>query len=117
MQAKLIPIVGYDGAEEVRLAPDNPVAIGRAEDADIRLMQSKVSRRHCRIFFENGFYSIEDTDSKNGTWVNDRRIHKAILFHHDRITLGSTEFRFVLESGISEETSHVSVEGDGDFTF
>ncbi|MFO8006413.1 MAG: HD domain-containing protein [Candidatus Brocadiia bacterium] len=117
MEAKLIPIVGYDDAEEIPLAPENPVVIGRADDAEIRLMQSKVSRRHCRIHFENGFYSIEDTDSKNGTWVNNRRIQKAILFHHDRITLGSTEFRFVLDSSISDETSHISVQGNGEFTF
>ena len=117
MEAKLIPIVGYDDAEEVDLLPESPVVIGRGDGADVLVSQSKVSRMHCRIWFENGFYTIEDSDSKNGTWVNNRRIHKAILFHHDRITIGGTEFRFVLESGVSEETSRVDVRGNGDLVF
>jgi len=117
MQAKLIPTVGLDGVDEITLQPDQPVTLGRGDGAQVKLMQSKVSRVHCRITFENGFYSIEDLDSKNGTWVNNRRIHKAILFHHDRITVGSTEFRFVLEAGISEESSRLDVTGNGDMGF
>ncbi len=117
MQAKLIPIVGYDAQEEIPLSPEAPMIVGRGEQADILLSQSKVSRTHCRIWFENGFYTIEDTDSKNGTWVNNRRIHKAILFHHDRVAVGSTEFRFVLENGLDEDTSKVNVQGNGDQIF
>ena len=114
MEAKLIPTVGMDGVDEISLLPEQPVTVGRAETAEVRLMQSKVSRCHCRITFEGGFYSIEDLDSKNGTWVNNRRIHKAILFHHDRITIGSTEFRFILDAGISEESSRLHVAADGE---
>jgi putative nucleotidyltransferase with HDIG domain len=114
MEAKLIPTVGLEGVDEIALLPDQPVTVGRGETAEVRLVQSKVSRAHCRIIFENGFYSIEDLDSKNGTWVNNRRIHKAILFHHDRITIGSTEFRFVLDAGISEESSRLDVMGNGE---
>jgi putative nucleotidyltransferase with HDIG domain len=117
MEAKLIPTIGMDGVDEIALAPERPVTVGRAETAEVRLTQSKVSRAHCRITFENGFYSIEDLESKNGTWVNSRRIHKAILFHHDRITIGSAEFRFVLDAGISEQSSHLQVEGNGDINF
>jgi len=117
VQAKLVPIVGYDEQEEIELYPSQPVVVGRGESADVLLSQSKVSRSHCRIWFENGFYTIEDTDSKNGTWVNNRRIHKAILFHHDRITIGGSEFRFVLENDLSEDTSHINVHGNGDPIF
>jgi HD superfamily phosphohydrolase YqeK len=117
MEAKLIAIVGFEGKDEVVLSPAKPMVLGRGESADVVLGQSKVSRSHCRIWFENGFYTIEDMDSKNGTWVNNRRIHKAILFHHDRITVGGTEFRFVLESGLSDDTSHVNLDGNGELTF
>ncbi|MFO7959220.1 MAG: HD domain-containing protein [Candidatus Brocadiia bacterium] len=117
MHAKLIPVVGYEGPDEIELSPDGPVVLGRGEAADVQLLHSKVSRSHCRIGFENGFYSIEDLDSKNGTWVNNRRIQKAILFHHDRITIGSTEFRFVLEGGIAEDTSRLEVHGNGETGF
>jgi putative nucleotidyltransferase with HDIG domain len=117
MQAKLIPVVGVDGQDEVALSPKQPVVLGRGDSCTVRVMHSKVSRTHCRIAFENGFYSAEDLDSKNGTWVNNRRIHKAILFHHDRITLGGAEFRFVLESGISEESTNFALDANGEVTF
>jgi putative nucleotidyltransferase with HDIG domain len=117
MEAKLIPVVGLDGHEEIALLPAQPVVLGRGDVCAVRLMHSKVSRTHCRIAFENGFYTVEDLDSKNGTWVNNRRIHKAILFHHDRITVGGTEFRFVLEGGIDEETTNVAVEAQAEFNF
>jgi len=101
MLAKLHSMVGLDGegrGEEIMLAPDRPITIGRGEDVDLMLSYGKVSREHCRIAFERGFYHIEDLGSKNGTWVNSRRVHRAILFHEDRIAIGSTEFRFLLES-------------------
>jgi len=105
MQARLVPVMGFEDSAEVPLSPDETVLFGRSDSATVQLRQRKVSRQHCRIAFERGFYNIEDLDSKNGTWVNNRRIHKAILFHHDRVVIGSTEFRFVLDGGISDETS------------
>ncbi len=117
MEAALIPVVGMEGIDEIPLHPNGPMVMGRSEGATVQLPHSKVSRVHCRISFENGFYTIEDLDSKNGTWVNNRRIHKAILFHHDRITVGNAEFRFVLEAGISEESSRLKLNGDGDVGF
>ncbi len=44
MEAKLIPTVGMDGVDEISLLPEQPVTVGRAETAEVRLMQSKVSR-------------------------------------------------------------------------
>ncbi len=117
MHAKLIPIIGLDSQDEVGLSPSQAVTMGRGDSCTVRLMHSKVSRMHCRVCFENGFYSVEDFDSKNGTWVNSRRIHKAILFHHDRITVGGAEFRFVLDGSMAEESTHVPVEDDPDVAF
>ncbi|MHC4788672.1 MAG: HD domain-containing phosphohydrolase [Planctomycetota bacterium] len=117
MEAKLISIIGLNGQEEIPLVVDHPIVLGRGDSATIRLMHSKVSRTHCRVAFENGFYTVEDLDSKNGTWVNNRRIHKAILFHHDRITVGGAEFRFVLEAGLTEESTNISVRANGEGNF
>lgn len=113
MQAKLIPTVGLEGQDEVLLSPSQAITLGRGESCGVRLMHSKVSRTHCRIVYENGFYSVEDLDSKNGTWVNNRRIHKAILFHHDRISVGGAEFRFVLDDGLEEDSTNVELDTNG----
>jgi two-component system response regulator AtoC len=48
--------------------------IGRAEDAEIRVEQASISRRHARLHLENGTVAIEDLGSANGTTVRGRRL-------------------------------------------
>ena len=43
--------------------------IGRGDDAAVLLESPTVSRHHARIRIANGVASIEDLDSKNGTFV------------------------------------------------
>lgn len=117
MEAKLVPIVGLEGQEDVALPTSQPTVLGRGDSCSIKLLHSKVSRVHCRVAFENGFYSVEDLDSKNGTWVNNRRIHKAILFHHDRITVGGVEFRFLLDSGFHDEKINIDLDTEARLSF
>lgn len=116
MEAKLIGVEGFGDQGEVALSPTEAVVLGRGKSATVQFAHSKMSRLHCRIAFENGFYRVEDLESKNGTWVNNRKIHKVILFHQDRITIGGAEFRFVLAAGITEESSDLAVE-DADLVF
>ncbi len=110
MEAKLIPVRGYDAQEEIALSPDEPVVMGRGGSATVELPHGKVSRLHCRIAFENGFYRVEDLESKNGTWVNDRKIDKVILFNQDRITVGNAEFRFALDTGVAGDSSDLAAD-------
>ncbi len=51
--------------------------IGRHEEAPIRLNDSLISRRHAKIWEENGNIYIEDMGSNNGTLVNGQIIPKA----------------------------------------
>jgi serine phosphatase RsbU (regulator of sigma subunit) len=48
--------------------------IGRSPDATIHLPSQAVSRRHARVWFEDGAFFIEDLGSVNGTLVNKQRI-------------------------------------------
>jgi serine phosphatase RsbU (regulator of sigma subunit) len=66
-------------------------SIGRARDNDIVLADPACSSHHA--FFERGdqVYLIRDTDSKNGTFVNGRRIKGPVaLSEGDEIFLGAT---------------------------
>lgn len=49
--------------------------IGRSQQADIQLSADNVSRRHARVFTQDGRCYIEDLKAANGVWVNGRRIH------------------------------------------
>jgi hypothetical protein len=74
--------------------------IGRRGDNDIVIDEPSVSSSHAWIMNQNGHYVIMNTLSTNGTFVNDQRVHDAVLKHGDRIRFGQAEFLFrTRESG------------------
>jgi hypothetical protein len=70
------------------------VVLGRSKEADIRVPDENVSRRHAELRLEDDGYWIVDLGSTNGTVVNGKRVDRARLQDADRITLGSTEIVF-----------------------
>ncbi len=69
--------------------------IGRdGSRCDIVLEDGAVSAEHARIRFENGQFVIYDLASLNGTFVNNRRVHRQILMDGDVIRLGNTTLVF-----------------------
>jgi len=70
------------------------VVLGRSKDADIRVPDENVSRRHAEVRLEDDGCWIVDLGSMNGTIVNGKRVDRARLEDDDRITLGSTEIVF-----------------------
>ncbi|HEV7643597.1 MAG TPA: FHA domain-containing protein [Pyrinomonadaceae bacterium] len=67
-------------------------------DLDAHDPEAKVSRRHARITFKDGTYSVEDLGSTNGTFINrGRRLlpgNPNILKDGDEIIVGKTFLRF-----------------------
>ena len=58
----------------VNLSLDGDVVIGRGEGAQVRLLDSSISRAHARISMSSGRAEIADLGSQNGTKVNGERI-------------------------------------------
>lgn len=69
-------------------------SIGRAADNDIVIDNPGVSGHHARIVQENGHYSIEDNFSKNGVFVNGKRIDQQILNYGDTIIIFKHQLKF-----------------------
>lgn len=68
--------------------------IGRSEDCDVTIHDSKISARHCKITREEGQVMIEDLNSTNGTIVNGIAISaKVRLENGDSLLLGGREYR------------------------
>ncbi len=66
--------------------------IGRAPDNDIVLGSATVSGYHAEIRYENGQYVLHDKNSRNGTYVNGRRIVGPNLIKPGwRITIGDVD--------------------------
>jgi serine phosphatase RsbU (regulator of sigma subunit) len=68
--------------------------IGRMGAADVALADASVSRRHARLFFQDGRWLVEDLGSRNGTLLNGKPVKGALpLNPGDRIRIGDTVLR------------------------
>ena len=60
-----------------RLTAPAEAVIGRASSNQIAIRNDQASRRHARIFWADKNWSIEDMGSRNGTFVNGKKIEQA----------------------------------------
>lgn len=72
------------------------ISIGRSAGSDIVLKNDDyASGHHARLTHHGGLLYVEDIDSTNGTYVNDRKAVGATpLRSGDRVRVGSTTFRY-----------------------
>jgi hypothetical protein len=74
---------------------DGEYVLGRDPDLELFVDSPDVSRHHARIRIAGETASIEDLDSKNGTYVKERRIQAtAPLLDGDSIRVGSVQLTF-----------------------
>ncbi len=70
------------------------VTIGRLPDNLIHVDNLAVSGHHAKIYWDQDKYVIEDNNSLNGTFLNNRRISKAALKDEDVILIGKHTIAF-----------------------
>lgn len=73
------------------------VLIGRADEADYRVDDPNVSRRHAVLFWDRGRLYLRDLGSTNGTYLNGRQVSSAPIRPGDVISMGATQL--TVESG------------------
>ena len=72
------------------------ITIGRGLNNDILLEDETVSLNHARIYLLNKSWMIEDSQSTNGTFLNDEILHLAvILVDQDLIKVGEKIIRVI----------------------
>jgi pSer/pThr/pTyr-binding forkhead associated (FHA) protein len=69
--------------------------IGRSPDCDVFLDDVTVSRKHAVITETERTFEIEDLGSLNGTFLNRRRIEKALLTDDDELQIGKYRLVFL----------------------
>jgi pSer/pThr/pTyr-binding forkhead associated (FHA) protein len=92
---------GRNAAYDVELKHTVTV-IGRGTDADVRLTDQAVSRRHAEIRLVNGATLLNDLQSTNGTTVNGVAVTTTALKDGDEVKLGETVLIF--HAGIEPAT-------------
>jgi|GEM_PF-531487 len=97
---RLVVVDGAAAGTEYPLGPDRTV-IGRAEDADISINHSSVSRVHAEMVkISDGIYEIFDRGSSNGVRVNGIKAERRVIEDDDEIELGDVRLRFVAHGRI-----------------
>jgi hypothetical protein len=76
------------------LSKERPYLIGREKGADIYMPHEAISRRHAIIEWRDGDFYIEDIGSKNGVFVNKKRIKRKKLLDNDLIEIYPWKIRF-----------------------
>lgn len=89
----LLEIIEPKHGERVFRLHRKPVVIGRGNDADIVVRDTKVSRQHLRIELDAGRVMIRDLNSQNGTKVNGRPVQEMEIISGDEIEIGQTTIR------------------------
>ena len=91
--------------ENLPLAPPG-IVIGRGNDADLRIDDPGVSRKHIEIRVEDAQdpggaprITVHDLGSTNGVLVNDKRVEQATLADGATIRIGNTTMALHLKQG------------------
>ena len=75
--------------------------VGRSGQAKVSIDDEGLSRRHFLILRDDDGYLIQDLSSRNGTWVEGRRVFAERLHHNDCILAGRTLFLFADPPAVS----------------
>jgi serine/threonine-protein kinase len=90
MRWDMIVVGGPDMGRTFYVEDGQTVTIGRSSDADIVLDDVKLSRIHCSISVKEGFAVLKDENSRNGTFVNKKKIDSVPLKTGDHIFVGKS---------------------------
>lgn len=102
MQVKLKVATGSHEGKEIAITSEK-FLVGRSESCQLRPKSESVSRKHCIIVLKDNRALIQDLKSRNGTYVNDKRlpVDKAkVLKAGDQIRIGKLQFEVLIEHGL-----------------
>ena len=111
--ARLLVRAGAEPGKEFALPETGELKIGRLPTLPIPLLDTKVSREHCRVYRQSTGWVVEDLGSRNGTYINAQRIKKRLLQPGDRLRVGQTEFEYSTAAAGSPVPDAASGAGGG----
>jgi len=96
MSARLDVLTPDD--ERLSIALDGPLTLGRGQGCGLRLPFEGISREHARVEPCRAGWRVRDLRSRNGTFVNERRVAARELRAGDALTIGAVNVQFVTEA-------------------
>ncbi len=87
-------LVSATGDRKFRLPYGETLLVGREPLCDLPVLDSGVSRKHAEVRAKDeSTADLRDLGSRNGTWVNGRRISTAKIVPGDVVAFGNVELR------------------------
>jgi pSer/pThr/pTyr-binding forkhead associated (FHA) protein len=85
--------------------PEGGLDVGRADENGLVVKDDGVSRFHARLLYNNGSLWLQDAGSRNGVFVNGRRVtgHQALKVG-DEITIAESAFAVRWNESDEEDT-------------
>jgi pSer/pThr/pTyr-binding forkhead associated (FHA) protein len=91
-------------------APES--VVGRAKGCGVRIPSAEVSRRHCALRVRDGYLTVEDLNSSNGTYLNGAAVSgRQVVRPGDRLRIGPLTFR--VEYQLTPEAIDRLLRGEG----
>ena len=87
-KGELTPVGGGDPIPLIR----DELIVGRRESCDIPLNFPNVSVTHCKLFFQDGYWFIQDLNSTNGVKVNGTRVMRKVLLPGDEVSIAKRKY-------------------------
>ncbi len=91
--AWLVSLGGADKGRDYRITKEK-TTIGKSEESEIVIRNDFISRTHAILFYEKEKFILNDLESTNHTFVNDKKISRRILKDNDLIKFGEATYKF-----------------------
>ena len=101
----------------VQTFPPGRVIIGRSPDNEIYIKNKFVSRHHAQLVSDEDGCVIEDLNSTNGVFINEKQVKKHLLKDGDIVSLGVHELVYTdlrMNESANEEVAAEDEEDDDD---
>jgi pSer/pThr/pTyr-binding forkhead associated (FHA) protein len=96
MAANLV-FLSSSGDQKVFPLPSTVTVIGRRRNCDLRIPLDSISKRHCQISLEGDSLKIRDLGSRNGTFLNGKRVEEETAKAGDFIQVGPVLFALQID--------------------
>jgi len=91
MDVKLV-LFKKNGTQKAFELPSTSSVIGRRHDCDLWIALKQVSKRHCQLSVDNGSLKVRDLGSRNGTFINGKKVEKVNAKPGDYLRVGPLTF-------------------------
>ena len=84
--------------QDIRVT-EKRMLIGRSDLGDIVIRDQFVSNQHALLIRDRNAIVLVDLKSRNGTYVNSRRVQGKVLLHNDIVSIGDHRIKMIYAEG------------------